>query len=133
MKKLSLLCSCLLLTACATRAPSNYNLNSGAQRTPEQLAVVFEHADLRLRVDPAQRNIIGDARLTFLASTPIARFSLDLDRNLPVDAIEVDGKWLAPQDYSTPDGRLDMTLPATIAAGQRTTIRVQYHGVPHVA
>ena len=133
MKKLSLLCSCLLLTACATRAPSNYTLNSGAQRTPEQLAVVFEHADLRLRVDPAQRSIVGDARLTFLASTPIARFSLDLDRNLPVDAIEVDGKRLAPQDYANPDGRLDMTLPATIAAGQRTTIRVQYHGVPHVA
>ena len=133
MKKLSLLCSCLLLTACATRAPSNYTLNSGAQRTPEQLAVVFEHADLRLRVDPAQRSIVGDARLTFLASTPIARFSLDLDRNLPVDAIEVDGKRLAPQDYANPDGRLDMTLPATVAAGQRTTIRVQYHGVPHVA
>ena len=133
MKKLSLLCSCLLLTACATRAPSNYTLNSGAGRTPEQLAVVFEHADLRLRVDPAQRSIVGDARLTFLASTPIARFSLDLDRNLPVDAIEVDGKRLAPQDYANPDGRLDMTLPATIAAGQRTTIRVQYHGVPHVA
>ncbi len=133
MKKLSLLCSCLLLTACATRAPSNYTLNSGAGRTPEQLAVVFEHADLRLRVDPAQRSIVGDARLTFLASTPIARFSLDLDRNLPVDAIEVDGKRLAPQDYANPDGRLDMTLPATVAAGQRTTIRVQYHGVPHVA
>ena len=133
MKKLSLLCSCLLLTACATRAPSSYTLNSGAQRTPEQLAVVFEHADLRLRVDPAQRSIVGDARLTFLASTPIARFSLDLDRNLPVDAIEVDGKRLAPQDYANPDGRLDMTLPATVAAGQRTTIRVQYHGVPHVA
>ncbi|EZP37623.1 M1 family metallopeptidase [Janthinobacterium lividum] len=133
MKHIPLLLSCLLLSACATRAPTAYTLNSGAERTPEQLAVVFEHADLTLRIDPASRSIAGDARLTFLATQPISRFALDLDRNLPVDTIEIDGKALRPQDYANPDGRLSMTLPATLAAGARTTIRVVYHGVPHVA
>lgn len=133
MKHIPLLLSCLLLSACATRAPTAYTLNSGAERTPEQLAVVFEHADLTLRIDPASRSIAGDARLTFLATQPISRFALDLDRNLPVDAIEIDGKPLRPQDYANPDGRLSMTLPATLAAGARTTIRIVYHGVPHVA
>ena len=134
MKSSLLLSSCLLLTACATPVvPTSYTLNSGAERTPEQLAVVFEHADLTFRVDPAQRSITGDARLTFLASAPLTRFALDLDRNLPVDAVEVDGQPLAPHDYANPEGRLSITLPATIAAGQRTTIRVRYHGVPHVA
>lgn len=135
MKHIPLLLSCLLLSACATHGPvpTAYTLNSGAERTPEQLAVVFEHADLTLRIDPATRSIAGDARLTFLATSPITRFALDLDRNLPIDAIEVDGKALAAQDYANPQGRLSMTLPATIAAGARTTIRIVYHGVPHIA
>lgn len=135
MRALPVLFSSLLLSACATQAPplTDTTANSGAERTAEQMAVVFEHADLTFRIDPERRSLAGDARLTFLASAPIARMALDLDRNLPVDAIEVDGKLLPADAYSNPQGRLNIALPAPLAAGARTTIRVIYHGVPHVA
>lgn len=135
MRALPVLFSSLLLSACATQAPplTDTTANSGAERTAEQMAVVFEHADLTFRIDPERRSLAGDARLTFLASAPIARMALDLDRNLPVDAIEVDGKLLPNDAYSNPQGRLNIALPAPLPAGARTTIRVIYHGVPHVA
>ena len=135
MRALPVLFSSLLLSACATQAPplTDTTANSGAERTAEQMTVVFEHADLTFRIDPERRSLAGDARLTFLASAPIARMALDLDRNLPVDAIEVDGKLLPADAYSNPQGRLNIALPTPLPAGARTTIRVIYHGVPHVA
>ena len=54
---------------------------SGLARAPEQDSVVFEHADLRFKVDPAQRRIDGDATLTFRATKPLQRLVVDLDRN----------------------------------------------------
>src|SRR3954471_6729578 len=87
----------LCTVACSPSAPpappplTDYTLNSGAERVPEQKAVVFEHADLYFRVDPLARRIEGDARLTFELMAPLRRVVLDLDRNLPVDSVEVDG------------------------------------------
>ncbi|HEV7814564.1 MAG TPA: M1 family metallopeptidase [Janthinobacterium sp.] len=135
MKKMLLLGACLALSACATeQAPlTDYTVNSGAERAPEQIAVVFEHADLKLRIDPAARSIRGDAALTFLAQAAIARIVLDLDRNLAIDSISLDGAPLPPAAYSNPQGRLSITLPQMLAAGARSTVRVVYHGVPHVA
>jgi aminopeptidase N len=129
------LAAALLLSACATTPPAltDYTINSGAERAPEQLAVVFEKADLAWRVDPASRSIRGDATLTLLASAPLQRVVLDLDRNLPVDAVWVDGQALPASAYSNPNGRLMITLPQPLASGERTNVRVQYHGVPHVA
>ena len=128
----------LLLAACASAplappALTDYTINSGAERAPEQLAVVFEHADLAWRVDPASRSIVGDATLTLRSTTPLARVVLDLDRNLPIDSVAVDGQPLPANAYSNPDGRLTITLPQPLASGARTDVRVRYHGVPHVA
>ena len=58
---------------------------------------------------------------------------LDLDNNLPIDAVAVDGQPLAPAAYSNPDGRLAITLPRQVAAGALVAVRVRYHGAPHVA
>jgi aminopeptidase N len=135
MKKPLLLCIPLLLTACAA-PPSrltDITLNSGAARAPEQLAVIFEKADLSLRVDPARRSIQGDAALTFQATSPLASIVLDLDHNLPIDAVAVDGKELPPSAYSNPEGRLSVRLPQPLVAGAHTTVRVRYHGAPHMA
>lgn len=134
MKTPLIFCACLLLSACATQpALTARTADSGAERTPEQLAVVFEKADLALRIDPASRTIRGDATLTFQALSPLRRIVLDLDNNLPVDAIAVDGQLLAAAAYSNPDGRLTITLPHPLAAGAQVAVRVRYHGAPHVA
>jgi aminopeptidase N len=124
-----------LLAGCAsTQLPlTDFTANSGAPRAPEQLAVTFEKADLALRVDPATRSIRGDASLTFLATAPLARIAVELDRNLPLDGASVDGVALAPSANSNPEGRLYLTLPSPLPAGARTTVRIRYHGVPHVA
>jgi aminopeptidase N len=129
----------LSTVACTPSAPpgppplTDYTRNSGATRAPEQLAVIFEHADLGLRVDPVRHRIEGDARLTFLLTAPLRRVVLDLDRNLPIDAVEVDGKSLPRGAYRNPEGRLQIDLPHPLGTGARTTVRVIYHGSPHIA
>jgi aminopeptidase N len=134
MTKTLIFCACLLLSACATQPVlSARTADSGAERAPEQLAVVFEKADLALRIDPATRTIRGDATLTFQALSPLKRIVLDLDNNLPIDAVAVDGVPLAAGAYSNPDGRLAITLPRQVAAGAQVAVRVRYHGAPHVA
>lgn len=125
--------------ACTPSAPpappplTDYTRNSGAPRAPEQLAVTFDHADLGIRVDPVRHWIEGDARLTFGVTAPLKRVVLDLDRNLPIDSVEVDGKALPVSGYRNPDGRLSIDLRRPLGAGAKTTVRVVYHGSPHTA
>ncbi|MDB5933116.1 MAG: peptidase [Massilia sp.] len=134
MKKSLIVCACLLLSACASQPKlTQQTVNSGAERAPEQLAVVFEKADLALRIEPASRTIRGDATLTFQALSPLHRIVLDLDNNLPVDSVAVDGQLLPAGAYRNPDGRLAITLPRQVAAGAQVVVRVRYHGAPHVA
>jgi aminopeptidase N len=106
---------------------------SGVARAPEQEAVVFEHADLKFRIDPVQRRIDGDAALTFRALKPLSRLVVDLDRNYVVEAVELDGKALPVGGWSNPEGRMTVALPQQLAAGARTTLRIRYGGKPHVA
>jgi aminopeptidase N len=135
MKKTAIASTALLLSACASQQPqlTTLTLNSGAERTPEQLAVVFEKADLKLRVEPASRSIRGDATLDFTATAPLTRIVVDLDRNLPVDAVEVDGQALARARYGNPEGRLAIELPRQLNVGEHVAVRIVYHGQPHVA
>jgi aminopeptidase N len=130
-----LLAASAVLAGCAT-APvpmTDFTANSGSPRAPEQLAVTFEHADVALRVDPATQSIAGDTALTFTVTAPLTRIAVELDRNLPIDGASVDGVALPASSISNPDGRLYLTLPKPLQAGERTTVRIRYHGVPHVA
>jgi hypothetical protein len=61
----------LLLAGCASQpALTDYTVNSGAQRGADQQALVFDHADLSLRIDPDSRSLRGDATLTFGTRAP---------------------------------------------------------------
>ncbi len=121
-----------LLAGCATPL-TDFTANSGAPRADEQLASTLETVDLSLRVDPSTQSIAGEAALTFAVNAPLRRIAVELDRNLPVDAASVDGVALAPSAISNPEGRLYLTLPAPLAPGARTVVRIRYHGKPHVA
>ncbi|QYF95986.1 M1 family metallopeptidase [Massilia sp. PAMC28688] len=123
-----------LLSACAARPPlTDFTASSGSARVAEQLAVRFEKAHLSLRVEPDTKRISGDAVLTFAATAPLARVALELDRNLAVSFASIDGVALAPGAISNAEGRLFLNLPSPLAVGARTTVRVRYAGVPHVA
>ncbi|GGA25027.1 M1 family metallopeptidase [Dyella nitratireducens] len=107
--------------------------NSGGVMPPEQKRVHFDHAELHIAVDPAQQRIDATTALSFTAREPTDVLVLDLDRNLPISAIEVDGKPLAPSAWSNPEGRLRIQLPNALSAGEHVSATVHYGGQPHVA
>ncbi|MEG3172630.1 M1 family metallopeptidase [Sphingomonas sp. ZB1N12] len=106
---------------------------SGGVLTPEQTALRFDSADLAFEVLPETESLNGVATLVFTAKAPLARLPIDLDRNLPVRAIAIDGAPLAPAAWSNPEGRLMITLPKPVPAGGKVTAKITYGGTPHVA
>lgn len=106
---------------------------SGGPIAPEQAALTFDHADLSWEVFPDRQAISGVATLTFTTSAPLRQLVLDLDRNLPVSAIEIGGRSLPRGAWRNPEGRMTIDLPAPVAAGGRIVARITYGGVPHVA
>ncbi|MVW58399.1 M1 family peptidase [Massilia sp. NEAU-DD11] len=134
MQRTAIAALCALLAGCAGQpALTDYTVNSGAQRSSAQQALSFDHADLSLRIDPDSRSLRGDATLTFSAGAPLDSIELDLDRNLPIDAITVDGQPLAADRWRNPDGKLTIALPPRLEPGRQVRVRVTYHGEPHVA
>ena len=106
---------------------------SGGERPAEQLAVQFDTADLAIEVLPDRYRLEGVATLRFTARARVRRLLIDLDRNLPVSAVAIDGVPLAPTSWSNPDGRLTISLPRPVPAGRGVTARITYGGTPHVA
>ena len=106
---------------------------SGGPIDPEQAKLTFDAADLQFEVLPDRETLNGIATLDFTARAPLATLVIDLDRNLPVRAIAIDGVALAPSAWSNPEGRLTVNLPRPVAAGRHVRATVTYGGQPHVA
>jgi len=106
---------------------------SGGVIEPERAALRLDTVDLAIEVFPDKEAIAGVATLAFTAKAPLTRLLIDLDRNLPVTAIAIDGTALKPGAWTNPEGRLFVTLPAPIAAGASVTAKITYGGTPHVA
>jgi aminopeptidase N len=107
--------------------------DSGTPMPAAQKRVHFDHAALHITVQPATQSIAASATLTFSATAATDVLLLDLDRNLPISAVAVDGKPLAASDWNNPDGRLKIKLPHALAAGDKVTTTITYGGKPHVA
>lgn len=107
--------------------------DTGVPRTPEQAAVVFEHADLSFKVLTDSQRLEGDAALRFRATAAVPRLVVDLDRNYQVSRVEVDGKPVGEGGWRNPEGKMSVDLPAPLKAGQQVTLRIVYAGQPHVA
>ncbi|QKS02218.1 M1 family metallopeptidase [Sphingomonas sp. CL5.1] len=106
---------------------------SGGPIDPDQAKLGFDHADLSFEVYPERHALSGIAVLDFTARAPLERIVLDLDRNLPVSAIAVDGAPLAKDAWRNPEGRLTITLPHMVAASGKVRVAITYGGTPHVA
>lgn len=109
---------------------TEFTYHTGEPRAPEQEAVVLELADLSFKVDPANKHIDGDAKLTFQATKPIDKLVVELDRNFKIALVEVDGQ---PAKWTNPEGRMTVPLSKPLAAGEKATLRIKYDGKPHVA
>ncbi|MBY0573314.1 MAG: M1 family metallopeptidase [Undibacterium sp.] len=117
----------------ASSVPSAFSMSTGTARTGEQLAMQFEKADLTLQLDPSTRRLQGHAVLSFLATAELKRIVLELDKNLPIEAISINGTPLPNEAISNPDGRLFLGLPKHLQKGERAEVSITYHGVPRIA
>ena len=110
-----------------------FTLTTGTPRTPEQRAMRFDKADLAFRVLPDTRTIDAVATLDFTATAPLDRLVLELDTVFAVSSVSVDGQTLDATQWTNPDGRMTITLPAPLTAGQTASVRIAYAGSPHQA
>ena len=106
---------------------------SGGPVDPDQAKLTLDTVDLAIEVFPDREQIAGVATLNFIAKQAVTRLPIDLDRNLPVSAIAIDGVALKPGAWSNPQGRLTIAPPAPIAAGTRFALRITYGGTPRTA
>jgi aminopeptidase N len=84
------------------------------------------HYWVRLAYDAQTHGVHGFAELQARARSPLDRFSLDLF-GLGVTAVQVDG---AQARFGRSPGKLRITPPHPIAAGDAFAVRVHYGGVP---
>ena len=115
----------------AARETSAFTLSSGTPRTPEQLALRFDKADLSFKLLPETQSLEGVAVLDFTATAPTAAVVVELDVAFAIAAVTVDGQAVA--DWSNPEGRLTIPLPRPLAAGETASVRIAYSGRPHQA
>ncbi len=106
---------------------------SAGPMSETQRAVRFDRADIAIEVFPDRKQIEGVTTLEFATLAPLETVALDLDRNLPVSAVSVNGTALRKGAWSNPEGKLRIRLPRWVAAGQRLSLRIGYGGTPHVA
>ncbi len=132
----------LPLAACATtpvavdppvRVSTPFTLETDQPRTPEQLAVFFDKADLTILVIPDDKAIEGVAVLDFTATAPIDRLSVELDTLFDISEVTVDGVPVPGDRWSNPEGRLTVQLAQTLPIGGKVSLRVAYAGKPRVA
>lgn len=132
--------ACLIALACAPLSAeggkppiTSQTQNSGGPLHPDQMKVRFDTADLNIEVVPDSETIKGIATLNFTAKASVKTLVIDLDRNLPVTALEIDGVPLKAGSWTNPEGRMTVRLGKTIAKGRKFSAKITYGGTPHVA
>src|SRR5690606_36974754 len=113
------------------RDTSAFTLSSGTPRTPEQLALRFDKADLSFKLLPETQSLEGVAVLDFTATAPTAAVVVELDAVFAIAAVTVDGQAVA--NWSNPEGRLTIPLPRPLKIGETANVRIAYAGRPHQA
>jgi aminopeptidase N len=105
----------------------------GGVMPPEQRALDFRHLDLTTRVFPQEKRIESTAILTLQTSTELSVLVLDLYPKFVIEGIRINGRKLAPADYSNPEGQLRIALPRAVAPGAKIEARIVYSGTPPLA
>ena len=96
------------------RESTAFTLGTDQPRTPEQLAMQFDKADLSIRVMPDTRTIDAVAVLDFTATAPLSAVVVELDTLLTVTSVQADGREVPAGDggWTNPEGRMTIPLPA---------------------
>ncbi len=120
-------------TASAQTVSTPFTLSTGTERTPEQLAMRFDLADLAFKVLPETKTIEAVAALSFTATAPLEVLVVELDRRFAIASVQVDGADIPAGNWSNPEGRMIVRLPRRLAIGDRAVLRIAYAGSPHPA
>ena len=112
---------------------SEFTRESGLPLTSEQQSVDFTHADLSFVIHPERRSIEGRAVLDLLVRKPISKIQFDLDRNLPVSRVSLNGSELGTDRWSNREGRAVVLLPRQFNPGDKLQLAIEYSGRPQVA
>ena len=78
--------------AAPARDSTPFTLSSGTARTPEQLALRFDKADLSFKFLPETQSIEGVAVLDFTATAPASAIVVELDTLFAIASVAVDGQ-----------------------------------------
>lgn len=106
---------------------------SGGPIDPVQAKLRLVSADLQLEILPETQSIKGVAALNLETKGAVQSLVIDLDKNLPVTAVAIDGQPLKAGSWSNPEGRMTIQLGRTVRAGTKLTATITYGGTPHVA
>lgn len=115
----------------AARESTAFTLGTDQPRTPEQLAMRFDKADLSIRVIPAEQAIDAVAVLDFTATAPLNALVVELDTLLTVSSVQVGGTEVS--GWTNPEGRMTIPLAQPLSAGETVQVRIAYAGKPRVA
>lgn len=100
------------------------------------------HYDVTVRPDFNQKSIRGTTAIGFIATSPGQRMQIDLQQPLEVDSVTADVSKVTGSGFTIVDQRttteregnvLWVDLPQAMKAGEASSIRISYHGVPHEA
>ncbi len=116
-----------------TRESTDFTLGTDQPRTPEQLAMRIDRADLSIKVIPDDKAIDAVALLEITATAPLEAVVLELDTLLTVASVQIDGAEVGPGGWSNPEGRMTIPLPRPLAEGGKVAVRIAYAGAPRVA
>ena len=103
---------------------------TGKALSPLQLAYDVRRYVLALRVIPETQSIEGTVEVTFEAREALDTIELDLDPDLRIHGVRMDGIDLA---VTRNEDSFNVSLPARTDAGARATVAIAYGGKPHIA
>src|SRR6187401_3488803 len=75
----------------------------GGPMPAEQLALIFDHLDLALKVFPDEKRIEGVTTLSLRTKAPIKTLILDLFPKFTISEIAINGIPISPPSYSNPE------------------------------
>ena len=118
--------------------PGNPGLTAQTQRSggsidADQARLRFDAADLSFEVLPDRQTLNATALLNFTAKASLDRLVLDLDPHLGPSAVAINGTTLPPAAFANVEGRLIITLPRRVPAGDKVAATITYGGAPHIA
>ncbi|MBL1211740.1 MAG: T9SS C-terminal target domain-containing protein [Ignavibacteriae bacterium] len=108
---------------------------SGGPLSPEQAAYNVNFYDLDLSIDPVTKSIGGSLLCRAEVINSLTTFVLDLDNPFTVDSVlfKKGGGDFETTLFNHTNGKINITIPVSVSAGDFISAKVFYNGAPRIA